>query len=71
MRNAFFTLAFAEKDVSLALASARRLGVPMPVIEAAHAHYARALELGLGSKLFAATLLAIEQAADVEVPAHR
>jgi 3-hydroxyisobutyrate dehydrogenase-like beta-hydroxyacid dehydrogenase len=66
--NAFFQLALAEKDVALALASAQGLGVPMPVIEAAHAHYARALELGLGSKLFAATLLAVEDAAGVEVP---
>jgi 3-hydroxyisobutyrate dehydrogenase len=66
--NAFFTLALAEKDVALALASAEGLGVPMPVIEAAHATYARALELGLGKKLFAATLLAVEDAAGVEVP---
>jgi 3-hydroxyisobutyrate dehydrogenase-like beta-hydroxyacid dehydrogenase len=66
--NAFFQLALAEKDVALALASARGLGAPMPVIEAAHAHYARALELGLGKKLFAATLLAVEDAAGVEVP---
>jgi len=66
--NAFFQLALAEKDVALALASARGLGVPMPVIESAHATYARALELGLGKKLFAATLLAVEDAAGVEVP---
>ena len=65
--NAFFSLALAEKDVALALASAQGLGVPMPVIEAAHATYARALELGLGKKLFAATLLAVEDAAGVEV----
>jgi 3-hydroxyisobutyrate dehydrogenase-like beta-hydroxyacid dehydrogenase len=66
--NAFFSLALAEKDVGLALASARGLGVPMPVIEAAHGTYARALELGHGKKLFAATLLAVEDAAGVEVP---
>jgi 3-hydroxyisobutyrate dehydrogenase-like beta-hydroxyacid dehydrogenase len=66
--NAFFQLALAEKDVALALASAKGLGVPMPVIEAAHATYVRALELGLGKKLFAATLLAVEDAASVEVP---
>jgi 3-hydroxyisobutyrate dehydrogenase len=65
--NAFFQLALAEKDVALALASAKGLGVPMPVIEAAHSTYARALELGLGKKLFAATLLAVEDAAGVEV----
>jgi 3-hydroxyisobutyrate dehydrogenase len=66
--NAFFQLALAEKDVGLALESAAALGVPMPVIEAAHGTYARALELGLGPKLFAATLLAIEDAAGVTVP---
>jgi 3-hydroxyisobutyrate dehydrogenase-like beta-hydroxyacid dehydrogenase len=66
--NAFFQLALAEKDVALALASAQGLGVPMPVIEAAHGTYARALAMGLGPKLFAATLLAVEDAAGVEVP---
>ena len=66
--NAFFQLALAEKDVGLALESAQGLGVPMPVIEAAHATYVRAVELGLGKKLFAATLLAVEDAAGVEVP---
>jgi 3-hydroxyisobutyrate dehydrogenase-like beta-hydroxyacid dehydrogenase len=66
--NAFFQLALAEKDVALALASAQGLGVPMPVIEAAHGTYARALALGLGPKLFAATLLAVEDAAGVTVP---
>ena len=69
--NAFFQLALAEKDVSLAVASAQALGVRMPVIEAAHATYARALAMGLGPKLFAATLLAIEDAAGVEVPQLR
>jgi 3-hydroxyisobutyrate dehydrogenase-like beta-hydroxyacid dehydrogenase len=64
----FFQLALAEKDVALALASAKDLGAPMPVIEAAHATYARALAMGLGPKLFAATLLAVEDAAGVTVP---
>jgi 3-hydroxyisobutyrate dehydrogenase len=66
--NAFFQLALAEKDVGLALASGRELGVPMPVTQAAHETYARALAMGLGPKLFAATLLAIEDAAGVTVP---
>ena len=66
--NAFFQLALAEKDVSLALASARGLGVPMPVTAAAHETYARAVAMGLGKKLFAATLLAVEDAAGAEVP---
>jgi 3-hydroxyisobutyrate dehydrogenase-like beta-hydroxyacid dehydrogenase len=65
--NAFFQLALAEKDVALALASAEGLGVPMPVVEAAHGTYARALAMGLGGKLFVATLLAVEDAAGVAV----
>lgn len=65
--DAFFQLALAEKDVALALDSARSLGVPMPVVDAAHGTYARALAMGLGGKLFAATLLAIEDAAGVAV----
>ena len=65
--QAFFTLALAEKDVSLALASAEALGVPMPVTAAAHATYARAADAGLGAKSFLATLLAIEGAAGVRV----
>jgi 3-hydroxyisobutyrate dehydrogenase-like beta-hydroxyacid dehydrogenase len=66
--NAFFQLALAEKDVGLALASAKSLGAPMPVIEAAHGHYARALALGLGPKVFAATLLAVEDGAGAALP---
>jgi 3-hydroxyisobutyrate dehydrogenase-like beta-hydroxyacid dehydrogenase len=67
--NAFFQLALAEKDVALALVSAEGLGVPMPVVEAAHGTYARALAMGLGGKLFVATLLAVEDAAGVTVAA--
>jgi 3-hydroxyisobutyrate dehydrogenase-like beta-hydroxyacid dehydrogenase len=66
--NAFFTLGLAEKDVALALESARSLAVPMPVTAAAHQHYVRALAAGLGDKVFFATLAAIESAAGVEVP---
>src|SRR5690606_5764012 len=36
-----FTLGLAEKDVALALESARSLAVPMPVVSAAHQHYLR------------------------------
>jgi len=66
--RAFFSLALAEKDVSLALESARDLGVPMPVTRAAHDTYRRAVEQGLGAQVFFATLQAIERAAGVEVP---
>jgi 3-hydroxyisobutyrate dehydrogenase-like beta-hydroxyacid dehydrogenase len=65
--QAFFTLALAEKDVSLALESAGALGVPMPVTAAAHETYARAAADGHGAKSFLATLLAIEDAAGAQV----
>jgi 3-hydroxyisobutyrate dehydrogenase len=68
--NPFFTLALAEKDVALALESARALAVPMPVTSAAHQHYLRGVATGLGGKLFPATLAAIEAAAGIEVPAR-
>jgi 3-hydroxyisobutyrate dehydrogenase-like beta-hydroxyacid dehydrogenase len=66
--NAFFSLGLAEKDVSLALESARSLDVPARVTEAAHGVYARALERGLGSQVFFATLLSLEEEAGVEIP---
>jgi 3-hydroxyisobutyrate dehydrogenase len=68
--DAFFTLGLAEKDVALALESARSLAVPMPVTAAAHQHYVRALAAGLGDKAFCATLAAVEAAAGVGVPAR-
>lgn len=68
--NPFFTLALAEKDLALALESARSLAVTMPVVAAAHQHYVRALASGLGDKLCFATLAAVEQAAGVDVPAR-
>jgi 3-hydroxyisobutyrate dehydrogenase len=66
--DAFFTLDLATKDVALALESAGALDVPMPVTAAAHETYVRARALGLGSKVFFATLRAIEEAAGVELP---
>jgi 3-hydroxyisobutyrate dehydrogenase-like beta-hydroxyacid dehydrogenase len=63
-----FALALAEKDVALALESARTLGVPMPVSAAAHQSYVEALAAGLGGQNFFATLQAIEARAGVEVP---
>jgi 3-hydroxyisobutyrate dehydrogenase-like beta-hydroxyacid dehydrogenase len=63
-----FSLALAEKDVALALDSARELAVPMPVVAAAHQTYLRACAQGLGSQVFFATLRAIEAAAGHEVP---
>lgn len=63
-----FDLALAEKDVALALDSARELGVPMPTTTAAHQTYADALEDGLGAKFFIATLAALERRAGIEIP---
>lgn len=69
--NPFFSLALAEKDLALALDSARSLAVPMPVTSAAHQHYLRGLAAGLGAKLCLSTLAVIESAAGVEVPARK
>ncbi len=63
-----FKLAIASKDVSLAVESGEKLGVSMPVTRAASELYADAERDGLGSKVFFATLAALEQAAGVEVP---
>lgn len=65
-----FSVALAEKDIALALDTARSLGVPMPVTDAAHRHYARAVEWGLGSRVFFAVLEAVEKAAGTETPAR-
>ncbi|MCY3569355.1 MAG: NAD(P)-dependent oxidoreductase [Chloroflexi bacterium] len=66
--NPSFTLRLAEKDVSLALEAARVNQVPMPVANAAHQTFLRALSAGLGEQSFLATLQALEAAAGHEVP---
>ncbi len=66
--NPSFTLRLAEKDVSLALEAARANHVPMPVANAAHQTYLRALSQGLGEQSFLATLSALEAAAGHEIP---
>jgi 3-hydroxyisobutyrate dehydrogenase len=63
-----FSLALAEKDIALALDSARELAVPMPVTAAAHQTYVQAKAQGLGGKVFFATLRALEAAAGAEIP---
>ncbi len=63
-----FTLRLAEKDVSLAIEAARTNQVPMPVANAAHQTYLRALSAGLGEQSFLATLQALEAAAGTEIP---
>ncbi len=66
--NPSFTLRLAEKDVSLALEAARANQVPMPVANAAHQTYLRALSADLGEQSFLATLQALEAAAGSEIP---
>ena len=66
--NPSFTLKLAEKDVSLALEAARANHVPMPVANAAHQTYLRALAAGLGELSFLATLEALEAGANTKIP---
>ena len=66
--NPSFTLRLAEKDVSLAIEAARVNQVPMPVANAAHQTFLRALSAGLGEQSFLATLQAIEAGAGHEIP---
>lgn len=64
-----FKLGIAAKDVSLAVASAKALGVSMPTTEGALGVYLDAVSQGLGEANFAATLLALESRARAEVAA--
>jgi 3-hydroxyisobutyrate dehydrogenase len=60
-----FTLALAAKDVGLALATGRDLGVPMPMAATAEQLYLWAKGRGLGDKNSLATLLLYEEAAGI------
>jgi 3-hydroxyisobutyrate dehydrogenase len=62
-----FKLGIAQKDVALALASARDLGAPLPLAEAASQTYHRAADEGRADQVFFATLQTLERAAGVEV----
>ena len=62
-----FKLGIAEKDVALALESARALAAPLPLAEAAAQTYHRAVEEGRAEQVFFATLATLERAAGVEV----
>ncbi len=66
----WFSVALAEKDIALALESARDFAVPMPVTSAAHQHYVNAVASGYADKLCCSTLAVVESAAGVEVPAR-
>jgi 3-hydroxyisobutyrate dehydrogenase-like beta-hydroxyacid dehydrogenase len=69
--DASFALALARKDVGLAVAAGRDLGVPMPVAAAVEQVYEWAKGNGLGGKSSLATLLLYEQAAGVEIRAEQ
>jgi 3-hydroxyisobutyrate dehydrogenase len=64
---ALFKLGIAEKDVALALESARELAAQLPLSEAAGATYRRAVDEGRAEQVFFATLATIERAAGAEV----
>jgi 3-hydroxyisobutyrate dehydrogenase-like beta-hydroxyacid dehydrogenase len=66
-----FALAIASKDIDVALASAADLEVDMPMTSAAAGVYHRALEQGLGSEDFYATIKVLEGAAGTSVPVLR
>lgn len=62
-----FKLGIAEKDVALALESARELAAPLPLCEAAGTTYRHAVEEGRAEQVFFATLQTLERAANTEV----
>ncbi len=62
-----FKLGIAEKDVALAVASARELGAPLPLSEAAAHTYRRAVDEGRADKVFFATLETLERGANTTV----
>lgn len=66
-----FALAIASKDVGVALASGKELGVDMPLTEAADGVYQQALAQGLGKEDFFATAKVLESAAGIEIPPLR
>jgi 3-hydroxyisobutyrate dehydrogenase-like beta-hydroxyacid dehydrogenase len=64
---ALFKLGIAEKDVALALESARDLSAALPLAEAAGETYRRAVAEGRADQVFFATLATLERAAGAQV----
>ncbi len=62
--NSSYDLRLAEKDVGLALESARDLKIPAPVTAAAHQTLVSAVANDLGEKFFLATMEAMEKQAN-------
>ena len=67
--DVIFRLDIATKDLALAVETAAEHGVDVPLSAAALAVYHAALDEGLGSKAFHATLEHIERAAGITLPA--
>jgi len=63
-----FALSIATKDLGVALESARDVGAAMPLTEAAHGVYAKALAQGFGNEDFFATVKVLEAAAGTTLP---
>jgi 3-hydroxyisobutyrate dehydrogenase len=67
--DVIFRLDIATKDLSLAVQAAEELGVDVPASAAALQVYSDALDAGLGTLAFHATLQQLEHSAGVELPA--
>lgn len=61
-----YDLALAEKDIYLALESARSLQAPLPLTQAAHQTLLGAMAMGLGKKFFLGTMETLERNASIE-----
>jgi 3-hydroxyisobutyrate dehydrogenase-like beta-hydroxyacid dehydrogenase len=62
--EAWFPLAFMQKDIELALDSAKQLRIPLPTAESADEVLGRAKELGYGRRDLAVLYQVLEQLAD-------
>jgi 3-hydroxyisobutyrate dehydrogenase-like beta-hydroxyacid dehydrogenase len=67
--DVIFRLDIATKDLTLAVETAGAHGVDVPVTEAALDVYRAALDAGLGTRAFHATLAEVERRAGIELPA--
>jgi 3-hydroxyisobutyrate dehydrogenase-like beta-hydroxyacid dehydrogenase len=67
--DVIFRLDIAAKDLTLAVEAAGAHGVATPVTAAALETYRDAIRAGFGPKAFHATLLQVEQAAGIDLPA--
>jgi 3-hydroxyisobutyrate dehydrogenase-like beta-hydroxyacid dehydrogenase len=66
--NPFFSLALSAKDIGLCIEAGRDLEVPMTVSSAISQLYTRSLVKGYGNKSWFATMLTVEEEANVHIP---